>query len=210
MREINLNQFTGWLQGKSNMLVCITGPTGSGKSTLTSNLGTRFAYKVALPGRAVRRRPDLLAKVAKSNNPTAAPELEAFVRNYVKRKASQAEGLSLAVDGMPRTIEQVSFCIDLALDYQKTPVFVYLDVNKDERVRRLTNRGDKSDKILMSKRLESDDATLPQVQGRIAQAVFGGKYGYFFLVNTGGTCEENQIAPIEGEPFGTLESETGV
>lgn len=201
MREISLAQLNSWLQGKSNMLVCVTGPTGSGKSTFVSNLGASLAYKVALPGRAVRRRPDLLSKVVKSNNPTAAPELEKFVRDYVRKKARQSEGRSLAVDGMPRTIEQVSFCIDLALDYEKTLVFAYLDVDREERVRRLNQRGDNSDKLIMTKRLESDEANLPQVMGRMAQAVFGGRFGYFFIVNTGGICEERQIQPIEGEPL---------
>lgn len=184
------------------MCVFATGPTGSGKSTFIGNLGGRFAYKVAFPGRAVRQRPDLLTKVANSSNPTAAPELEDYVRRYVKKKAKQAQGRSLAVDGMPRTIEQVSFCLDLALDFDKTPVFAYLDVPKQERIRRLNIRGDKSDAILMEKRLESDDIHLPQVMARIGQAVFGGKYGYFFLVNTGGVCEERTIEPIEGKPYG--------
>lgn len=184
------------------MCVFATGPTGSGKSTFVGNLGAKLAYKVAFPGRAVRSRPDLLTKVANSSNPTAAPELEDYVRKYVRKKARQSEGRSLAIDGMPRTIEQVSFCIDLALDFNKTPVFAYLDVSKEERIRRLNIRGDKSDAIIMEKRLASDDLQMPHVLARLGQAVFGGKYGYFFLVNTGGTCEERTFDPIEGKPFG--------
>ena len=210
MREITLTQLTHWLQGKSNMILFATGPTGSGKSTFVGNLGAKYAYKVAFPGKAVRSRPDLLTKVANSDNPTAAPELEQFVRNYVRRKARQSEGRCLAVDGMPRTIEQVSFCIDLALDFEKTPVFAYLDVSKEERIRRLSLRGEKSDKVLMSKRLESDDIHLPKVLGRLAQAVFGGRFGYFFLINTGGVCEERQIAPVEGQPYGSRGTGTSI
>ena len=206
MKEWSLLQITEWLKGRTNVLLCVTGPTGSGKSTFLSNLARELNYATAYPGKAVRRNPVLLARVLDSGNPTASPELEDYIRSYVRKRVEDTpEGASVAIDGVPRTFEQVMFCVDLATDYNKTLVFAYLDVSRSERERRLKLRGEIGDLELMQKRLDSDEINLPTVMSRIVQVVAGGKFGFFFIVNTGiqqdrrAVKREEKIKTPEGE-----------
>lgn len=185
---INLKILVHEIAALDNFIAFVTGPTGAGKSTFVSNMDHKKLAFGVHPGQEVRKSQELKKAVLSSENPTAPKATESFVRELVKKKiqsfANRTPLFSAMVDGMPRTTDQVTWCVDLSVKYKKRLVFIYMDADPQERRDRLILRGDAPE--FVEKRLVSDDLVLPAVVSRIKQVVYGGKFGFFYQTATGG------------------------
>ena len=140
-----------------DLVLFITGTTGSGKSTAIKEL-EGFVTGV-FPGEHMRKDKALMTRIARSHNPAAPGFCEAFVRSYVEKEAN-VHG-HVAVDGMPRSEEQAKWCLSLAKRINKHPIFVVMSADKEIRAKRLHLRGDKAD--IMKARLKHDDQIIQNV-----------------------------------------------
>ena len=162
MVEMSVEQLIEWLNLRRKLLVCITGPSGAGKSTLIKQIvASKRLYHHIAPGQHIRKCKTHMKTVLKSTNPTAVPELEKAVSNYViYYLKTVSHNYSPIIDGMPRTPDQIKFCINLAQGYNRLVVFVYVHADENTRRDRLFNR--KAENLeLMERRIKSDNDLMP-------------------------------------------------
>lgn len=178
----NAQRLIKWMVGKKRMLIFVTGPTGSGKSTIVDSMAKMGGAVAIHPGKAIRKDPRMMEILLKQNNPSAPRATEEFVRKYVIDRLKTSGERSVVVDGMPRNLVQVNWCVDTSIDYKMTLVFVSVVVPYKCRVERLMKRKQQGDEKLLHKRLKSDEAVIPAVVSRARNVVVGGKFGIFFEI----------------------------
>lgn len=183
----NIAQLAETLAPRIRSLVFMTGQTGAGKSTIASNMARLLGFKLCQPGKMFRQNPELMSKIIQSENPGAPEVTENLVRSYVTdfltSNLIDDEESSIIIDGMPRTCDQVQFCVDISDDFDMSLVFVYVSVPLEIRISRLKKRDvSGQDAELLEKRLRSDLREIPYVIKRIRQVVFGGNLGDFYKI----------------------------
>jgi len=171
-----------WMKDRRNLLVFVAGPTGSGKSTLVSNMAYYNGMVGVHPGRAVRQNPRMIEILSKEDNPSAPRATEDFIKQHILHRIDKSGNLSVIVDGVPRNLNQVTWCVDTAMNYERELVFVSVLVPYHVRVDRLSKRGQVGDKQLLHKKLEVDEKILPPIIERAKEVVMNGRFGYFFEV----------------------------
>jgi dephospho-CoA kinase len=182
-REVNdPRKLEEWIRQRSDLVVFVTGPTGCGKSTIVSNIAHATGAVGVHPGRAIRHNPRMMEILSRADNPSAPRETEEFVRSYVLDKMDTAKNRNVLVDGIPRNLSQVVWCVNVALDFKRDLVFVSVHVPYHVRFDRLITRNQEGDKELLHRRLKSDEKVLPEVVERAKQVVVGGKFGYWFEI----------------------------
>lgn len=161
-----------WIAPQRKFVMFVTGPSGAGKSTVISHLDSMKVSFGIYPGRSVRQRKDLIEKVMNSDNPTACPELEDYIRDYVRsRMDTLLCGLpeaSVCIDGMPRSRDQIQFALKLAREFDRRPIFLIVYAPEIVRELRLRKRGD--DEVLVRKRMQSDDEVMEEVTHHIKRS----------------------------------------
>ncbi len=184
MRVDNFNSLVSSMErvGRfDRFIVFITGATGSGKSTISSNLARRFKIECVKPGQAVRNNPALLQKVIESESTSAPEATESFVREWVV-EAMERNKSSIIVDGMPRNISQVNFCAQESHGRGYIPIFVLVNVPLDIRRERLLKRDHKGDNELMERRLRDDEKAMPWVIEKMKAMVNKSKIGFYYEI----------------------------
>lgn len=189
----NAQDLMKYVAGRKDLLIFVTGPTGSGKSTIVSTLATKLHMKAVHPGKVIRESKNLVDLIAKSNNPSAPKITEKFVRDYVKKKIKKHKDVSVAIDGMPRSYEQVTYCVDTALDFDRTLIFVHVSAPLEIRVKRLLTRDHKGDAELLYKKLGNDEHIFPELVSRIRQVVETGKFGEFYEIYNRRSCDGKEL-----------------
>ena len=116
--------------------VLILGAPGAGKGTQSERIADEYDVAHVTTGGALRANPDVETEYGTPREYMEAGELvpDPVVNAIVEEALASADGFVL--DGYPRNIEQAEF-LDDATDLD---VVLYLDVDRDELVRRLTGR----------------------------------------------------------------------
>ena len=133
-------------EAKQTRVIIMGGP-GSGKSTYSEYITRHFSIKHIYPGGLLRKEidkggpdgqmiKDLLDKGKFAPNDIVLK----LVKNALTEKDASK---GYVLDGYPRYMQQVRDMEKNSINYD---VVVYLDVSKEEVIRRLTKRGRKDDK----------------------------------------------------------------
>jgi adenylate kinase len=116
--------------------VLILGPPGAGKGTQSERIAAEFDVDHVTTGGALRANPDMETEYGIPRKYMEAGELvpDPVVNEILEEALSNADGFVL--DGYPRNLDQAEYLDDAT----ELDVVLYLDVDQDELVRRLTGR----------------------------------------------------------------------
>jgi adenylate kinase len=116
--------------------VLILGPPGAGKGTQSERIAAEFDVDHVTTGGALRANPDMETEYGTPRKYMEAGELvpDPVVNEILEEALSNADGFVL--DGYPRNLDQAEYLDDAT----ELDVVLYLDVDQDELVRRLTGR----------------------------------------------------------------------
>lgn len=162
-------------------VVFVTGQVGSGKTTVVEKL-ENFGYGVMYLGREIRSFPDLMRLLNEDNSGELAPTAtEAFVRTSVEEKL-KTDINTLVVDGMPRSVSQVEFCLKVCRSYDRQPVFVLVSAPQEKRRARFALRN-REDDVGNRFRMDQNDVLMKPVVHAIIEAAEKSRWVRFFNVN---------------------------
>ena len=136
--------FVNFLKEQKMVRVVIMGGPGSGKSTYSEYIIRHFGIKHIYPGGLLRKEIDKGgAEGEKIKNLLDKGKFAPndIVLKLIKKEVAKAPK-GYILDGYPRYMQQVKDMQKFGIGYD---VVVFLDVDKEEVIRRLTKRGRKDD-----------------------------------------------------------------
>ncbi len=127
-------------------ILVVLGPPGSGKGTQSTRLAQALGYEQIVLGDLIRafiKGDSTEAKEAKARYDQGTPQPDEIATMLLKEKLNHIEGNDGAVfDTYPLSMGQAQAMDEIVADLNvKDLKVVFLNVNKDEVVKRITNRG---------------------------------------------------------------------
>ena len=136
--------FVNFLKEQKMVRVVIMGGPGSGKSTYSEYIIRHFGIKHIYPGGLLRKEIDkggVEGEKIKNLLDKGKFAPNDIVLKLIKKEVAKAPK-GYILDGYPRYMQQVKDMQKFGIGYD---VVVFLDVDKEEVIRRLTKRGRKDD-----------------------------------------------------------------
>ncbi len=129
---------------KNILNIDLLGPFGSGKGTQAEYLIKDFDLRHFVMGEALKREIKEGTKLGKEIEPIVrAGDLvgDAVIKVILERFLKEVDpGLGLIFDGLPRNLDQKKIFDELIEQYDREPIYLFIDISPETSLRRLSQR----------------------------------------------------------------------